>query len=209
MHKGDKEALGKSKLYLENEELFNYYLHCIVEFSQQFDPTETLMIIADDPERRDFIHNAPDALVPLSYIIEDLWPKLGFLPLDPENQVIALIAEYMLNEIILKNSESLDKLNLQHLKELFGGDDEEDEDIEKEYNEEMNRIEEGVSDDDDKNSTGQIKKLSKAPADMSKKQPPSDDEEDNYSSDDDGKFGMDVGALRKRDMEREENDEEF
>ena len=74
---------------------------------------------------------------------------------------------------------------------------------------EMNRIEEGVSDDDDKNSTGQIKKLSKAPADMSKKQPPSDDEEDNYSSDDDGKFGMDVGALRKRDMEREENDEEF
>ena len=100
MHKGDQEALGKSKLYLENEELFNYYLHCIVEFSQQFDPTETLMIIAEDPERREFIHNAPDTLVPLSYIIDDLWPKLGFLPLDPENQVIALIAEYMLNEII-------------------------------------------------------------------------------------------------------------
>lgn len=125
MHKGDQEALGKSKLYVENEELFNYYLHCIVEFSQQFDPTETLMIIAEDQERREFIHNAPDTPVPLSYIIDDLWPKLGFLPLDPENQVIALIAEYMLNEIILKNSDSLDKLNLQHLKELFGADDDE------------------------------------------------------------------------------------
>jgi hypothetical protein len=125
MHKGDQEALGKSKLYVENEELFNYYLHCIVEFSQQFDPTETLMIIAEDQERREFIHNAPDTPVPLSYIIDDLWPKLGFLPLDPDNQVIALIAEYMLNEIILKNSDSLDKLNLQHLKELFGADDDE------------------------------------------------------------------------------------
>jgi hypothetical protein len=125
MHKGDQEALGKSKLYVENEELFNYYLHCIVEFSQQFDPTETLMIIAEDQERREFIHNAPDTPVPLSYIIDDLWPKLGFLPLDPDNQVIALIAEYMLNEIILKNSDSLDKLNLQHLKELFGSDDDE------------------------------------------------------------------------------------
>ena len=30
-----------------------------------------------------------------------------------------------------------------------------------------------------------------------------EDEEDNYSSDDDdGKFGMDIGALRKRDEER-------
>lgn len=90
------------------------------------------MIIAEDQERREFIHNAPDALVPLSYIIDDLWPKLGFLPLDPENQVIALIAEYMLNEIILKNSDSLDKLNLQHLKELFGADDEDDMDEEQE-----------------------------------------------------------------------------
>ena len=44
----------------------------------------------------------------------------------------------------------------------------------------MNRIEEGVSDgDSNKNSTGVIKKLSKAPADMSKKQQPaSEDEED-------------------------------
>ena len=65
------------------------------------------MIIANDPERREFIHNAPDELVPLSYIITDLWPKLGFLPIDAENPGVALIAEFMLNELILKNSESL------------------------------------------------------------------------------------------------------
>jgi len=88
------------------------------------------MIIADDPERRDCIHAAPDALVPLSYITTDLWPKLGFLPIDPENPGVALIAEFMLNELILKNSESLDQLNLQHLKELFSGEGEEDEEEE-------------------------------------------------------------------------------
>jgi hypothetical protein len=61
-----------------------------------------------------------------------LWPKLGFLPIDPENPGVALVAEFMLNELILKNSESLEKLNLQHLKELFSGegDEELDEDEE-------------------------------------------------------------------------------
>jgi hypothetical protein len=61
-----------------------------------------------------------------------LWPKLGFLPIDPENPGVALVAEFMLNELILKNSESLEKLNLQHLKELFRGegDEELDEDEE-------------------------------------------------------------------------------
>lgn len=37
---------------------------------------------------------------------------------------MALVAEFMLNELILKNSESLDELNLTHLKELFSGEDE-------------------------------------------------------------------------------------
>ena len=83
------------------------------------------MIIANDPIRREFIHTAPDIPVPLSYIINDLWPKLGFLPIDPENPGVALIAEFMLNELILKNSESLEELNLQHLKELFSGDGDE------------------------------------------------------------------------------------
>ena len=80
------------------------------------------MIIAHDPERREFIHEAPDSEVPLTYIINDLWPKLGFLPIDPENPGVALIAEFMLNELILKNSDSLDKLNLKNLKDLFSGD---------------------------------------------------------------------------------------
>lgn len=84
------------------------------------------MIIANDPERRQVIHSAPDTNVHLSTIIWDLWPKLGFLPIDQENPGVALIAEFMLNELILKNSESLEELNLQHLKELFNGDDEAD-----------------------------------------------------------------------------------
>ena len=43
MVKGDQDGLSESELYLEQEELFNYYLACIIEFSQQFDPTDTLM----------------------------------------------------------------------------------------------------------------------------------------------------------------------
>ena len=69
MVKGDQESLGQSLLYQESQEIFNYYLQCIIEFSQQFDPTETLMIIANDPIRREFIHTAPDTEVPLAYII--------------------------------------------------------------------------------------------------------------------------------------------
>ena len=45
----------------------------------------------------------------------------------------------MLNELILKNSESLEKLNLQHLKELFSGEgDEELDEDEEEGDYEMN-----------------------------------------------------------------------
>jgi hypothetical protein len=71
--------------------------------------------------------------------LKDLWPKLGFLPIDPENPGVALVAEFMLNELILKNSESLEKLNLQHLKELFSGEgDEELDEDEEEGDYEMN-----------------------------------------------------------------------
>lgn len=91
------------------------------------------MIIANDPQRREHIHSAPETPVHLSYITNDLWPKLGFLPIDPENPGVALIAEFMLNELILKNSDSLEKLNLQHLKELFSGEGEGDEDDEEQY----------------------------------------------------------------------------
>lgn len=123
MVKGDNDGLAASKLYNEQADLFNYYLELVIRFNQDFDPTETLMAIAKDGERIEAILNAPDALVPLSYILEDLWPRIGFLPIDPENPGLVLIAEFMLNELILKYSESLDKLNLVHLKELFSGDD--------------------------------------------------------------------------------------
>lgn len=72
-----------------------------------------------------YIHSAPNEPVTLGYILKDLWPKLGFLPIDPENPGVALVAEFMLNELILKNSESIDELDLTHLKELFSGDDDE------------------------------------------------------------------------------------
>lgn len=125
---------------MENADIFNFYLQCIIEFSQSFDPTETLLIIANDNERREFIHNASDELVTLDYILKDLWPKLGFLPIDPENPGVALIAEFMLNELILKNSDSLEKLDLKHLKELFSGDGEDDEENEDEMDEEMRQV---------------------------------------------------------------------
>merc|ERR1712226_952948 len=99
----------------------------------------TLMIIANVPIRREFIHSAPDSNVPLSYITNDLWPKLGFLPIDPENPGVALIAEFMLNELVLKNSESLESLNLQHLRELFSGEGEDGED---DYDMDMDEIDE-------------------------------------------------------------------
>ena len=97
------------------------------------------MIIANDPIRREFIHSAPETNVPLSYITLDLWPKLGFLPIDPENPGVALIAEFMLNELVLKNSDTLESLNLQHLKELFSGEGEDGDD---DYDMDMDEIDE-------------------------------------------------------------------
>ena len=65
-----------------------------------------------------FIQNAPK-IVTLSYIIKELWPKLG---LDKDN---SLKAEFMLNELVFKNSESisLDELDLGKMKEVFRGGD--------------------------------------------------------------------------------------
>jgi hypothetical protein len=34
MVKGDQEGLSESSLYVESQEIFNYYLQCIIEFSQ-------------------------------------------------------------------------------------------------------------------------------------------------------------------------------
>ena len=78
-------------------------------------------MIANDPARRQFILKSPD-FCQIEFIYNELWPTLGFLPADPENPGITLIAEFMLNELILKNSESLENLNLMRLKELFTDD---------------------------------------------------------------------------------------
>ena len=46
--------------------------------------------------------------------------------MEPDNpDLILKIAEFMLNELILKYSPSLEKLNLNHMKELFTADGDE------------------------------------------------------------------------------------
>ena len=45
----------------------------------------------------------------------------------------------MLNELVLKNSDSLESLNLQHLKELFSGEGEDGDD---DYDMDMDEIDE-------------------------------------------------------------------
>lgn len=123
-------------------------MQCIVDFSQQFDPSEILIEIANNPVQRKFIQDAPD-LVSLDFILNVLWPQLDLLPLDPENPGIALIAEFMLNELLLKNSDSLQLLNLRQLKTLYGkepeavgstADQDDDGDGEEAYSTDMDEV---------------------------------------------------------------------
>ena len=109
----------------------------------------------------------------------------------------------MLNELILKYSESLEKLNLKHLKELFvGGDDEDLEGMdEEEYNQLRAEMEAERQEDDEYSE------------DEEHDQPPQEapkEESEKYSSDDsDDKFGLrDIGELKKRNMRKEKDDEE-
>ena len=162
------------------------------------------MIIANDPIRREFIHTAPDIPVPLSYIINDLWPKLVFLPIDPENPGVALIAEFMLNELILKNSESLEELNLQHLKELFSGDGEEGDLDEEAYEEReamaaMDAMEDYDEDDQYEQEMKELEANHNNFKSSKKDKRPSDKKSDNYSSDSekgDVRF-MDINDLKR------------
>ena len=110
--------------------MFNYYLQCVLEFSQQFDPTETLVLIAKDEAKRQAIIDLPETNVTLSFVLENLWIKLGLLPLDDENPGIALIAEFFLYELIIKYSDNLESLNLKHLQELFSYPSEDEEEQE-------------------------------------------------------------------------------
>jgi len=66
--------------------------------------------------------NAPDHFVNLEYVENELWPKIGFLPFNPENPSIILVAEFFLIELILKNSKDFNSLTLSFLKEIFEND---------------------------------------------------------------------------------------
>ena len=55
------------------------------------------MAIWTDKKRIKAIKAAPDRLVPLFYVVEDLWPRIGFLPVDAENPHMP---EFMLFELI-------------------------------------------------------------------------------------------------------------
>ena len=87
-------------------------------FGYTYDPHATFSGIAQDPKCLQAIHLAPNT-APLSYIIEELWPALDFLPFDQEWEGKKLQSEFILNEFIIKHSNSLEVLNLLPFKELF------------------------------------------------------------------------------------------
>lgn len=173
------------------------------------------MIIANDPEKKQVIYSAPDTPVTLNYIISDLWPKLGFI--DPENPGVILIAEFMLNELILKNSESLQRLNLLHLKELFNGDPDDDEygemdmegleDLDPEEAEALKQLMAEAQARDMKQMNNQHEsKISEKRDEEEEDRTESPEQEakkaekrssDNYSSDGDNRF-MDIADLKKQ-----------
>ena len=168
------------------------------------------MIIANDPVRREFIHSAPESNVPLQYITTDLWPKLGFLPIDPENPGVALIAEFMLNELILKNSDSLESLNLQHLKELFSGEGEEDdeaydmdmEDMDAAQLEQLQQMQMEMdgSPPEQPGKAHVIKEKKSEDEDADSKKY----EDDNYSDESEDDRFLDINDLKRRREEREQ-----
>jgi len=126
MIKDDREGLIKSELFRKYQEIFEQYINEVIMFSQEFDPTDHLMVMAQDPDKFETILSVPDQPVPLDFVLNQFWPRLGLLPMEPDNpDLILKIAEFMLNELILKYSPSLEKLNLNHMKELFTADGDE------------------------------------------------------------------------------------
>ena len=57
----------------------------------------------------------------LDFIVSDLWPKLGLLPLPLGHEDGISAAEYLLFELVFKHSKEINKLNLCWLQELFTG----------------------------------------------------------------------------------------
>ena len=75
-----------------------------IQFKQTQAFKDTLNIIHNSYKRCEDIRSAPDTLVPMSYLTDNLWQKLGFLPFDPQNPGIVRIGEFFFYELILTKS---------------------------------------------------------------------------------------------------------
>ena len=97
------------------EETFKNYVLKLNEFKEHFDPTEYLNGLAGDSQMRQIIkdmHNETDD----SLYVQKLWNKLGF-SFDPQ------ISDFMLFELILRYSDSLEVLNLSCMRNLILGEE--------------------------------------------------------------------------------------
>lgn len=80
---GNKDHVYSSKVYLSKKASFDKYFAKITKFSQEFDPTDTLMAIKNDPSRLQHILNIKDRTpVPLQDVLDNLLPNLGLLSTD-------------------------------------------------------------------------------------------------------------------------------
>ena len=112
--KNDNKGLTKSSMYIRNYGLFyNHYVY-ISNFSKQFDPSDHITKISENQEYCTALRSLSNQKRNMNYVMNELWPKLGFLPVDARNPTTSLIGEYFLNELILKDpaSHSLEQLEL-------------------------------------------------------------------------------------------------
>lgn len=60
MIKDDREGLMKSELFRKYQDIFEQYISEVIMFSQEFDPTDHLMVMAQDPDKFETILSVPD-----------------------------------------------------------------------------------------------------------------------------------------------------
>ena len=70
-------------------------------------------MVINDESRKEVLKGIPAMKQNIAYVVNDLWPKLGFLPIDETNPGTALIAEYFLNELVIRDPESTDLESLE------------------------------------------------------------------------------------------------
>ena len=91
--------------------LFDNHVNSLINFSKTFDSNLYLKVIEDE-EHQNALKSIPSTKQTIKYLISDLWPKLGFLPIDDHNMDTALIAEFFLYEWVFRVSDSTDLENL-------------------------------------------------------------------------------------------------